>query len=83
MKFKKLEWNTYCGEESTVLFGEGVGGFATVIVFKQDDEWHLHYETKDPSEHILSGPSKRYVKDMAQEFHNRNVEKEFFVDEKS
>jgi|AGFT01.1.fsa_nt_gi hypothetical protein len=80
MKFKKLEWHEVRNEEHTTIFGDGVG-FVTAIVFEDFGEWHLHYENRDSSEHITSAESKEAIKDLAQEFHNANVAKEFFDEE--
>lgn len=79
MKFKKLDWWEGGDEDFVTIFGEM--GFVSVIVFKDRGQWHLHYETRDPSEHIFTGHSKKSAKDFAQELHNKNLA-EAFIDEK-
>lgn len=81
MKFKDLEWHDLRDEWHTTLFGEPGVGFATAILFKDMGEWHLHYESRDPSEHIVSASTKRSAINLAQTFHNRNVTKVFFDEE--
>lgn len=81
MKIRHIDWkwsesgNCY---EGTIYGANGIG-WALAVIFEDEDsgEWHLNYESKDPSENILKAESFGGVVQKAYMFHKQNFIDDF------
>lgn len=81
MDFKKLVWNKYPHSDLETTLFTPMNCWVMCIIFEKDGKWHLHYESKDPSEHIFTGDTLAEVKQHAQQYHEMSVKKAFFKGE--
>jgi hypothetical protein len=74
MKFKPLVWTNHESGCSALAYYKGE--FVWLLAFFRDEEWHLHFDNEDPSEHIASGTISN-IQWIAQELHNQSVIEDF------
>lgn len=82
MKIRHIDWqwnDRFDYYEGTIYGANGIGWVGAIIF--QDDEsgdWHLNYESKDPSEIILKAETFGGVVQKAYMFHKQNIQDDFF-----
>lgn len=88
MKFKPLEWTAASFTSGQTVTDSWYSTYAFVggtqehlICFFHEGKWHLHFENKDPSEHICSDNTLTCIRDAAQNLHEESIKSTFFEEE--